>query len=75
MRLFGRLDILSNMSALPARRALCIYARLRALNTKRYEISGLVWIKKPFAYNYILEVTPKMVHGRGRDKSRPYASP
>ena len=41
LRLFGRLDILSNMSALPARRAPCSYARLRALNTKRYEISGL----------------------------------
>ena len=41
LRLFGRLDILSNMSALPARRAPCIYARLRPLGTKRYEISGL----------------------------------
>ena len=29
LRLFGRLDILSNMSALPSRRAPCIYARLR----------------------------------------------
>ena len=42
LRLFGRLDILSNMSALPALRAPCIYARLRALDTKRYEISGLI---------------------------------
>ena len=43
LRLFGRLDILSNMSALPALRAPCIYARLRALDTKRYEISGLIF--------------------------------
>jgi len=41
LRLFGRLDILSNSLALPALRAPCIYARLRALDTKRYEISGL----------------------------------
>ena len=41
LRLFGRLDILSNMPSLPAQRAPCIYARLRALDTKRYEISGL----------------------------------
>ena len=44
LRLFGRLDILSNMSALPAQRAPCIYARLRTLGTKRYEISGLTRI-------------------------------
>jgi len=42
LRLFGRLDILSNSLALPARRAPCIHARLRTLDTKRYEISGLM---------------------------------
>ena len=41
-QIFGRLDILLNMSALPARRAPCSYARLRPLNTKRYETSGLI---------------------------------
>ena len=41
LRLFGRLDILSNMSALPSRRAPCSHARLRTLDTKSYEISGL----------------------------------
>ena len=42
LRLFGRLDILSNMPALPSLRAPCIHARLRRLVTKPYEISGLV---------------------------------
>jgi len=42
LRLFGRLDILSNMPAAPARRAPCIHARLRPLVTKPYEISGLI---------------------------------
>jgi len=46
LRLFGRLDKLSNMSALPARRAPCIYARLRALDTKRYELSGLEYCRR-----------------------------
>ena len=41
LRLFGRLDILSNMPSLHARRAPCSHARLRALVTKPYEISGL----------------------------------
>ena len=47
LRLFGRLDILSNSLALPALRAPCIYARLRTLDTKRYEISGLTPYIKP----------------------------
>ena len=41
LRLFGRLDILSNMSALPAGARPCIHARLHPLVTKPYEISGL----------------------------------
>jgi len=42
LRLFGRLDILSNMPSLPARRAPCSHARLRPLVTKPYEISRLM---------------------------------
>ena len=41
LRLFGRLDILSNSLALPSQRALCIHARLRPLATKPYEKYGL----------------------------------
>ena len=46
LRLFGRLDILSNNLALPARRSPCSHARLRSLATKLYEISGLTRISK-----------------------------
>ena len=41
LRLFGLLDILSNMPASPLLRAPCIHARLRRLVTKPHEISGL----------------------------------
>jgi hypothetical protein len=41
LRLFGRLDISSNMPSSPSRRAPCIHARLRRLATNPHEISGL----------------------------------
>ena len=41
MRLLGLLDILSYMPSSPSLRAPCIHARLRTLDTKSYETSGL----------------------------------
>ena len=49
------------MSALPAQRAPCIYARLRALDTKRYEISGLNNKGRPHYTDNKTEIVGKVV--------------
>ena len=46
LRLFGLLDIFSNMPASPSLRAPCIHARLRRLATKSHEISGLAALRR-----------------------------
>ena len=50
LRLFGRLDILSNMPSSPSLRAPCRHARLRRLATKPYEISGLGALQLPLLF-------------------------